>query len=62
MICRDKESEVSRNNVNNNSITEPDGMFPFFIFVLFYFFVYYFYVTKQEQMKIGLNNKFDYYF
>ena len=41
-LCRDKEPEVPRNNVNNNSITESDGMFPFFIFVLFYFFVYYF--------------------
>ena len=49
-LCRDKEPEVPRNNVNNNSITEPDGMFPFFIFVLFYFFVY-FYVTKQKQRK-----------
>ena len=49
-LSRDKEPEVPRNNVNNNSITEPDGMFPFFIFVLFYFFVY-FYVTKQKQRK-----------
>ena len=49
-LCCDKEPEVPRNNVNNNSITEPDGMFPFFIFVLFYFFVY-FYVTKQKQRK-----------
>ena len=49
-LCRDKEPEVPRNNVNNNSITEPDGMFPFFIFVLFYFSVY-FYVTKQKQRK-----------
>ena len=38
--CRDKETEVPRNNVNNNSITETDGMFPFFIFVLSYVFVY----------------------
>ena len=38
--CRDKETEVPRNNVNNNSITETDGMFPFFIFVLSHVFVY----------------------
>ena len=50
-LCRDKEPEVPRNSVNNNSITEPDGMFPFFIFALFYFFVYYFYVAKQKQRK-----------
>ena len=50
-LCRDKEPEVPRNNVNTNSITETDGMFPFFIFVLFNFFVYYFYVTKQKQRK-----------
>ena len=50
-LCRDKEPAVPRNNVNNNSITEPDGMFPFFIFDLFCFFVYYFYVTKQKQRK-----------
>ena len=48
-LCRDKEPEVPRNNVDNNSITVPDGMFPFFIFVLFYLFVYYFYVTKEKQ-------------
>ena len=41
-LCRDKEPAVPRINVNNNSITEPDGMFPFFIFDLFNFFVYYF--------------------
>ena len=50
-LCRDKETEVPRNNVNNNSITETDGMFPFLIFVLSYVFVYYFYVTKQKQRK-----------
>ena len=55
-LYRDKEPEVPRNNVNNNSIAEPDGLFPSFIFVLFYFFVYYFYLTKQKQRK------FDYYF
>ena len=49
-FCQDKEPEVPRNNVNNNSIMEPDGMFPFFSFVSFYFFVY-FYVTKQKQRK-----------
>ena len=51
-LCRDREPEVPRNDVNNNSITEPDGMFLFFSFVPFYFFVYYFYVTKQKQRNL----------
>ena len=51
-LSRDKEPEVPRNNVNNNSITEPDGMFSFFSFVPFNCFVYYFHVTKQKQRKL----------
>ena len=50
-LCCDKEPEMPRNNVNNNSITEPDSMLPFFIFVRIYYFVYYFFVTKQKQRK-----------
>ena len=34
-LCRDKEPEVPRNNVGNNSITDTDGMFPF-LFLSFF--------------------------
>ena len=49
-LCRDKEPEVSRNNVNN-SITEPDGMFPFF-FCPFLLFCLLFLRDKAKTKKI----------
>ena len=51
-LCRDKEPAVPRNNVNNNSITEPDGMFPFYIFDLFCFFCLLFLRDKAKTKKI----------
>ena len=51
-LCRDKEPEVPRNSVNNNSITEPDGMFPFFYFCHFLFFCLWFLRDKAKTKKI----------
>ena len=48
-LCRDKEPEVPR-NVNNNSITEPDRMFPF-LFLSFLCFYFLFLREKQKQRK-----------
>ena len=50
-LCRDKEPEVPRNNVNNNSITEPDGMFPF-LFLSFFVFCLSFLSDKAKAKKI----------
>ena len=51
-LCRDKEPEVPRNSVNNNSIAEPDGMFPFFYFCHFLFFFFFFLRDKAKTKKI----------
>ena len=50
-LSRDKEPEVPRNNVNNNSITEPDGMFPF-LFLSFFVFCLLFLRDKAKAKKI----------
>ena len=51
-LCRDKEPEVPRNNVNNNSITERDGMFPIFYFCPFLFFCLLFLRDEAKIKKI----------
>ena len=50
-FCRDKEPEVPRNNANNTSIAEPDGMFPF-SFSSFLFFCLLFLHKKGKTKKI----------
>ena len=61
-LCPDKEPEVPRNNVNNNSITDTWWYVSFFIFDLFLFFCLLFLRGKAKTKKIWSNSKFDYYF